>query len=84
MNDGIRSPIRTFSRVLAQARAMHMAGETGMPLRDALRHARALLDVIETEINAGPVTQHDKLSRDLLSQMRDRLDATEALLPLRH
>lgn len=73
-----------FIHALEDARDLQHRGADAHTIADLLRHARALLDVIDDEIADGtPQTVAD--AHAVLAQLRGRLESLEQdVMPIRH
>jgi hypothetical protein len=69
---------------LKEARKLAERGGDIKTMCDLLRHAREMIDVIEAEFSAGQAIAADPdVIRMVADQLRARVDATAALVPLR-
>ena len=71
-------------RALEDARDLQARGGDASTLIDMLRHARALLEIIEEETAGGSIKTANE-ARAVLAQLRGRLDTLEKdVMPTRH
>jgi hypothetical protein len=73
-----------FMAAIDEARDLHQRGAGASELADLLRHARELLDIIETEVAAQSIAIPDN-ARGVLARLRGRLTYLEQdVMPTRH
>ena len=73
-----------FMAAVDEARDLHQCGAGASELADLMRHARELLDIIETEVAAQSITIPTD-AREVLAWLRDRLANLEKeVMPTRH
>jgi hypothetical protein len=78
--ESVESALLALNQALAEGEGRVREGRFGAPLRDMLRHARSMLELIETRVDASAPNSQDAQLRTLLKQMRERLMAIEATL----